>query len=146
MPIKRNGVDKDFADFLDGRLAELESAIVRVLGEVGEDGYETAVNHGTYKNQTGNLRSSIGYGVVKYGQLVKRGGFKVILGGAEGAEKGKSRLNELAAECGRDEIVLIFVAGAEYAAYVEAMGYDVLTFSEMSCYRKASEEINKLLR
>lgn len=146
MPISHTEIDDDFDAFVDCRVAEIEQSIVDVLVKVGEQGYKTAIAHGSYQDRTGTLRSSIGFGVVKYGTLTKVGGFKHFRSGSSGAAIGKDKLDGLVAECGGDEICLIFVAGAEYATYVEAMGYDVITFSEIECYHNAENEINKLFR
>lgn len=146
MPVEHKGIDEDFDAFVDGRLSELERDVVDIFVKVGEIGYKTAVSRGSYQDRTGTLRSSIGYGVVKYGRLVKTGGFKNFRSGSAGIAEGKDLLNEKVKECGADEITLIFVAGAEYAVYVEAMGYDVITFSELETYRKAEDEISKLFK
>lgn len=146
MPIEHTGVEEEFDAFVDGRLSELEQSVVDIFVKVGESAYNTAVSHGSYQDRTGTLRSSIGYGVVKYGRLVKSGGFRQFRSGSSGSAIGKDKLDELVRECRSDEIALVFVAGAEYAVYVEAMGYDVITFSELECYHKAEDEVNKLFR
>lgn len=146
MPIKHKEIDDDFKNFIDGGISGIENEIVDILVKIGEYGYKLAVRKGNYRDHTGNLRSSIGYGVVKYGRLVKSGGFKVFVSGADGVEMGKRALDSEVGECAQDSISLVFVAGAEYAAYVEVIGKDVLTFSELECYRKAEEMINRLFK
>jgi len=41
-------------------------------------------------------------------------------------------------------LVLIVIAGMKYAAYVEAMNYDVLTSSELYARKRVPELIEKL--
>ena len=145
MPIKRGNTDRAFSSYIDSRVREIKTKAVKMLCKVGEIGHKLAVEHGSYQDQTGNLRSSIGWGVVQDGQLVRQGGFTRFLQGSEGAQRGRDRLRELASQQGRG-IALIIVAGESYAIYVEAMGFDVITFSELKCYALAKQLINKILK
>lgn len=146
MPIKHKDIDREFSDFVDDGISAIEKDIVGVFVKIGDYGYRLAVERGNYQDRTGTLRSSIGYGVVANGRLVKSGGFQQFLSGSAGVSTGKDRLNELVSEVKRGYIALIFVAGAEHAMYVESMGYDVMTFSEIECYHKAEEMINQLFK
>lgn len=146
MPIKHKDIDREFSDFVDGGVSDLKRQVVDVFVKIGEYGYKLAISRGNYQDRTGNLRSSIGYGVVVNGRLVKTGGFEQFGSGSDGASTGKNRLRELVSECKAGCISLIFVAGEEYATYVESMGYDVLTFSEIECFHKAEEMINGLFK
>lgn len=74
-----------------------------------------------WNDQTGNLRSSVGYSVVRKGSVVIESGFDTVLGGAEGSATGKRLINQLAHEYSGYPYVLIIVAGMEYAVYVEAI-------------------------
>lgn len=84
----------------------------------------------TYKDQTGNLRSSIGYCVYKDGKRVSEG-FEAKPGsesGQTGIAKAKAFTQEIAkGYAGRT--CAIIVAGMDYAVYVEGKGFDVLTGS-----------------
>ncbi len=75
----------------------------------------------SWEDQSGNLRSSIGYAVVRKGQVVIMSGFDVVAGGSQGAADGRRMTAELAREYSQYPYVLIVVAGMEYAVYVEAM-------------------------
>lgn len=109
-------VTEDFYNrVLAGALMSLEDAAQKVV--------EEAKLQETYVDQTGNLRSSIGYVIFFNGEKVA-GSF----GSGAGAEKGKSVSEEIASKYTKGFVVVI-VAGMEYAAYVEAKGYDVLTGS-----------------
>ena len=97
----------------------------------------------TYKDQTHRLRSSLGYVIYKDGQQVasnfqSTGGEK----GDEGVRIGQQRAAEAAA--GIPGIVAVVVAGADYASYVEAKGYDVLTGSALQLQQLFEAELRNL--
>lgn len=95
----------------------VRKAAVNVLNYVGNEAAEEARNHGDYHDQTGNLRSSIGY-VVTDGVTISNGSNKIFKDGHEGAAKAKGLLQKYA-EQHHDDIELHLVAGMEYAGYVE---------------------------
>ena len=102
-------------------------------------------NRQRYTDQTGNLTSSIGYAVIWDGQIVVQSDFEPVRGklgslGVDGSKQGEKFLQQLIKKNGRG-IVLIAVAGMPYAAYVEAMGKDVLVSAEI----KANEIVKRLL-
>jgi len=88
----------------------------------------------TYKDQTNNLRSSIGFIVYDKGELVNEMFTKAGIGaegdGSKGINQGK-QIAEQAAKKYPNALVGVIVAGMEYALKVEAKGYDVLTGSCM---------------
>lgn len=99
----------------------------------------------TYKDQTHRLRSTIGFGVYYNGTLVSsnfvsQGGEK----GAEGVEIARERVQQAAQEAGNNGIVAVVVAGADYASYVEAKGYDVLTGSALELEQLFRAELQNL--
>ena len=81
----------------------------------------------SFHDRTGNLRSSIGWAILEDG-FVKQKKLKVVGKGAEGKEAADALLIELATEH-NEGLVLVVVAGMEYAAAVEALGFDVITGS-----------------
>lgn len=89
---------------------------------------ESRQNH-RYKDQTGNLTSSVGYCVLDNGKVVKESSFDIVKGGGEGAAKGREFLHSLISE-NSSGLVLIVVAGMKYAAYVEAKNLNVLDSAE----------------
>jgi len=109
---------------------EVMEATISVLTYVGESFVNSARNIATYHDQTGNLRSSIGYVIGIDGTIVKKNlsdaRFKgVSTGGKERAvEIAKEILNE-----NKKGYVLVGFAGMEYAAAVESKGFDVITNS-----------------
>ena len=78
-----------------------------------------------YIDDTGNLRSSIGYVLIVDGQIVSESSFEVVGKGKEGSEAGKSFAESLVKDHPTG-IALVVVAGMRYAEYVAAKGYDVL--------------------
>ena len=113
----------------------LETACLEVL--------QKARTLDTYKDQTHRLRSSLGYIIYKDGQQVasnfqSTGGEK----GDEGVQIGQQRAAEAVA--GIPGIVAVVVAGADYASYVEAKGFDVLTGSAMQLQQLFEAELRNL--
>lgn len=107
---------------------EQESKFIEALAFIGETFVNEARQTRTYIDETGNLRSSIGYSVVKNGKAIS---FKVQ-GTGEGKIEAADFVNQKISELEQQGIYLIVFAGMEYALYVEAKGYDVLTGSRPS--------------
>lgn len=118
----------EFSEFAEDFLREVEEDQLEWLALVGEEAYDMAVSSRAFLDRTGCLLSSIGYAVVSDGKIWHEGGFKVILNGADGREKGLRLIRELMPKRGTR---LIFVAGEHYATFVEAKGYDVNTAGEL---------------
>lgn len=96
-----------------------------------------AREHGSYTDHTGNLRNSIGYVVVQYGRIIAEsfkynrrvrpdGNPKGNKGADEAHAKGLEHARSVARELPANKTYLVWVAGMEYAKYVEAKGFDVL--------------------
>ena len=60
----------DIERMLQQKIAKYEEKIVRILRIVGEKCINEAREHGSYQDQTGNLRSSIGYVVLQDGKPI----------------------------------------------------------------------------
>lgn len=106
-----------------------EEKMYILLQAAGEMFVRYARESGRYIDHTGNLRSSIGYVIVRNGSVAYSDFQKQNVGteGAEGVEKAKRLARELAATH-NDGLVLIGLAGMEYAVYVEAIdSKDVIT-------------------
>jgi hypothetical protein len=133
-------INKAIAD----KVARIELAVLLRLQRIGEQFVTDARLNGTYKDRTGNLRSSIGYIVLKNGEQYSQGGFVQVKTGVQGTGTGKNILNEASLKFPKG-YVLIVVAGMSYAAAVESKGRDVLTGSSqiaVSSLKKAIERIN----
>ncbi|WP_019540562.1 HK97 gp10 family phage protein [Proteiniphilum acetatigenes] len=100
-----------------------------LLQAAGEMFVKYARESGKYIDHTGNLRSSIGYVIVENGSI-EGDNFKIVQSGTdgkEGVEKAR-RLARTLANTHNTGMVLIGLAGMEYAVYVEAMeSKDVIT-------------------
>ena len=144
----RNDVKRRF----DAFLSEIEKQQIRRLRMLGE----RCVIHARsipkssgFEDQTGNLRSSIGYVIFKDGvalhSFYKKVQPKVFNEGViyNGAEKGEA----LAKSIGKDKqgICLIVTAGMNYAVYLEAKGRDVLTSAEVLAKQELPRMLNELL-
>lgn len=99
-----------------------------MLSAAGERYIEVARKSGSYKDHTGNLRSSVGYMIFRDGKRVADN-FEKSQNGTDrqtGVIKARRLAKKIALEVGTGW-VLILTAGMEYAARVEALGYDVAT-------------------
>ena len=111
--------------FLDEKMEAATDKVLEALQYEGELFVNKARLGGNYKDQTGNLRSSIGYLILKDGKVIDKNfqGDK-----ARGKEAGIKAASEVANDFPKG-YVLIGVAGMNYAAAVESKGYDVITGS-----------------
>lgn len=125
----KKDLDKWMSLFMD-RVDEKTLTLLQASGEVF---VKYARESGRYNDQTGNLRSSIGYVILKDG-VEFSSNFEKQNVGTEG-EKGVEKSMKLARDLGNTfntGYVLIGVAGMEYAIYVEAMeSKDVITGAQI---------------
>ena len=144
MPIKQLTPKEEIEWFLEEQVSRLRRAILRNLAYVGEKCVNVARGTKSYKDQTGNLRSSIGYVIVENGRIIKASDFALSDKGTDritGQKEGKEYAKKLATLF-PSGLTLVIVAGMNYAAYVSAKGYDVLDSSEL----KADLLTEKLLK
>lgn len=119
---------------------------LRVLGEkvvkyARED--KSVARH--YTDRTGNLRNSIGYVVVQDGRIVAEsfeGNTPASAGYESGDGKaiGSAYAAEVAQTLSKSKTYLVWVAGMEYARYVEAKGFDVIQGSGDWIESRADQE------
>ena len=122
----KNAFYKYMADVQDNAI----QTAITILNDVGLECVNEARTAMRYKVQTANLTSSTGYAVVYNGRIIKQSNFeKVKQTATEGAVTGKELIRQLASSYS-DGLVLILVAGMDYAVYVEARGYNVLNSAE----------------
>lgn len=105
----------------------LENATVFLLQYLGEELTKYAREQHNYTDQTGNLTNSIGYAVVRNGMIVNYGG---EIQPGDGAAEGLKIAQKMAANAS-GAFSLLIVAGMNYAAYVEAKGYNVILPAEL---------------
>lgn len=123
---KKSDINKLFKKLED----RADMVIIQLLQRTGEEFVKVARLSGKYIDHTGNLRSSIGYVIVKDGRIIGR---NFQLSEQKGTDKqtGKREAEQLSIDLARTHstgYVLIGVAGMKYAVFVEAMeNKDVVT-------------------
>lgn len=120
---------KDINRWVDIFTDKAVEKMYTLLQAAGEIFVKYARESGGYIDHTGNLRSSIGYMIVRNGSIALSDFQKQNIGteGEEGVQKAKKLAKELA-NTHSEGIILIGLAGMEYAVYVEAMeSKDVIT-------------------
>lgn len=105
---------------------------------VGEKAVAYARSINTYMDQTGNLRSSVGYIIYHDGRQLERN-FRQVLEGSEGVTEGEKHATRKVPKRG---FALVVVAGMDYAVAVQAKGYDVLDGAEI----EAEKELERYMR
>lgn len=146
-------VDKFFAQ----KRQAVEQALMSALQIVGEEFVSNARLMGSYKDQTQNLRSSVGYVIMKDGLQFHNGGFikikaskkpgdklKAVIKGPEVGEALIKTIQRKNANKYSKGFVLICVAGMHYAAYVEAKGRDVITGSSFIAEKRLKEAVERI--
>lgn len=122
----------------------VERLTIRALSYLGEQCVIRVRDRGGNKSwydQSGNLRSSVGYVIARNGSIIQYSDFNQVKQGAQGVKVGKDLAEELARRYSND-YVLVIVAGMNYAEYVEAMdNKDVLASTELW----ATEQVPKML-
>lgn len=139
MPLRPTFNIADMEAFFTQQFGNASEAVFATFQFAGESFVRAARLTDTYQDITGNLRSSIGYIILNNG--------KQVLSDFTESERGTDRVTgvntgELAASDLSEQypkgLILICVAGMDYAAAVEAKNYDVIT--------NASLEVSKLLK
>ena len=144
------GITANFKGNIDATfkalLAEVERQIIESLCRIGEEAVKLAKMippERGFNDQTGNLRSSIGYVVVKDGKPVN-----VSFGAVKGGHTGVNEGQRLALQIGSKQTegyALIVVAGVNYAVHVESKGRDVLTSAEKFAEKEIAKELADLV-
>lgn len=129
--------------YIDKAAENARNVIIDTLCEVGSRCVTEARDNGSYMDQTGNLRSSIGYVVVVDGQIVRKNVVDLVKNGTEGTKEAEAFLERLASEHSSG-ICLIVVAGMNYASYVEGRGYNVLTSAELLAERLVPQLLEQI--
>lgn len=116
----KQDLDRDF------RIArqEYDRKSIKWLSSLGERVVRYAREHGNYTDRTGNLRNSIGYVVIQNGNIVREN-----FGNGIPQQMARTYALEVGRERGGYKTYLVWVAGMEYAKYVEASGFDVIESS-----------------
>lgn len=141
-------VNRTVADEVD----KVHHLIVRNLAYIGEYAVTLARDEHAknYKDQTGNLRASVGYVIARDGSPIQEYGFDADAAkstqkekdGDTGAMQGKNLAIVLAKQT--SGFTLVIVAGMQYGIYVEKKQYDVLTFTEANARILANDLFRKM--
>jgi hypothetical protein len=143
MPIKANFTEAQLQQLKQKKAENVHKAITSILFLLGEKCVNEARNFGSYTDRTGNLRSSVGYGVFKDGRPISYSDFQQVAKGTEGGIEGRALLDRIAGQY-PSGYALVVVAGMKYAVYVEAKGYNVLSSAELLAERELPRMINEL--
>lgn len=143
MPIKLITPKSEIERYTEEELERLKQAIIRTFLYVGETVLNKARSTNSYKDQTGNLRSSIGYVVTVDGKIVHTAGFQTVKTGQTGSSTGANYVKNLVSQFPRG-VCLIVVAGMKYASYVSAKGLDVLDSAELLAERLVPQMLKQL--
>ena len=131
-------MSKFFKDYM--RIVHEE--VTRSLSYLGEQCVKYARDRSpddSWYDQTGNLRSSVGYAIYEMGKMKIESDFPIVRQGAEGAEEGRKMLDNLA-KLYSDTYALVVVAAMNYAEYVESRdSKDVLASAELMAQSKINE-------
>lgn len=122
----------DIEKAVQERLDRIENAIIETLGFIGESFVRDARENANFTDRTGNLRSSIGFVILKNGQVIDQNFEEAGVG--PDRQTGKLKSIDVAYKKAADfpkGFVLIVVAGMEYAAAVESKNFDVITGSSL---------------
>lgn len=143
MPIKQTTPMSEIDKYTEQRLKSLEQAVIRTLAYCGEVCLNVARSTNSYKDQTGNLRSSIGYVVAVDGRIINQSDFQTVKTGGQGSKKGAEFAKHIARRFPKG-ICLIVVAGMEYAVHVKNKGYDVIDSAELTADRIVPQMLKQL--
>lgn len=136
-------------DMLMRETERVERLTIRALSELGEQcvtKIRDRAGDKSWYNQTGNLRSSVGYVIAHNKNIIQYSTFNQVKQGSEGVKTGKDLAKELAKRYSNN-YVLIVVAGMNYAEFVEAMdNKDVLASTELWAREKVPLMLEKLKR
>jgi len=134
-----------FVGEMNRAISEVKERIKLALEYTGEafvrdcrlqPGYpETAHGQGFYADRTGNLRNSIGYYLYEDGNCYDQ----------SDTNSDDENKRNLEAEMPKQGIFLGGIAGMNYASYVEAKGYNVISIQTIAA-QKSIEEFNEDLK
>lgn len=147
MPIKirmpNGSLSANIGKEIDERVRKV---LLETLRYVGEQCVKNARDNGTYQDQTGNLRSSIGYAIVEDGRVITDGleaQYQQFKDGKQGLDESKKFLLEVGKRF--SGLALVIVAGMNYAVYVERNHHkNVLTSAELLAEKLVPELLQQL--
>lgn len=136
-------------DMLMREAERVERLTIRALSKLGEQcvtKIRDRAGDKSWYDQTGNLRSSVGYVIAHNKNIIQYSTFNQVKQGSECVKTGKDLAKELAKRYSNN-YVLIVVAGMNYAEFVEAMdNKDVLASTELWAREQVPLMLEKLKR
>jgi hypothetical protein len=137
----RGDVQKRYDAFLD-QIVNQQIKRAQMLGEMCVNHARSIPKEQGFEDQTGNLRSSIGYMVFVDGVAI-HSFYNQVKEGSTGVKAGEA----LAKKIGQDQtgVCLVVTAGMNYALYLETKGRDVLTGAEHVAERELPRILEKLV-
>ncbi|MHA4844413.1 hypothetical protein ACX0G7_09625 [Flavitalea antarctica] len=130
---------KSLRKYFQEKTDAFNTVILDQMKQVGEEFVRDARGTNTYKDRTRNLRGSIGYVILKNG--------KQIFGSFAGTDVGQNKAKKVIASMKNEfatGYALIGVAGMQYAAAVEAKGFDVITGSSIDAEASLNRAFKKI--
>ena len=143
MAAKSYSFDASINDAIEEVKANVKKAALVNLQYVAEQALNAARQTKSYKDQTGNLRSSLGYIIAMDGEIKYTSTFEQVKTGGEGTKAGLDYAMQMIG-AHKSGIVLLMVAGMEYASFVSAKGYDVLDSAELLAEKLIPQMLSKL--
>ena len=147
MGTKANFTRNDVRLYLESFCEDVVKRQIRYLQYLGEMCLTEARNNKGYMMQTGALTSSTGYQVFVDGVAI-HSQFDAASGAeSEAVARGMKSGQTIAEKVGKETkgVALVVVAGMNYAAYVEAKGYNVLSSAEHLAERELPRMLEKLI-
>ena len=127
----------------------LRNEIVRSLSYLGEQCVTKVRDRSateSWIDQTGNLRSSIGYAIYERGRKEIESAFNIVKNGSEGVNEGRKMIDELAGLYS-NTYALVVIAAMNYAEYVEAKdNKDVLASTELFARSEVGKYLTKAIK
>lgn len=143
MGITQTTTTSEIDAYIERQVKRTTNALIYNLQYIGEQVLNTARSTNSYKDQTGNLRSSLGYVIVVDGKIKYKSDFEVVKQGNSGSKSGIQYAKEVARQF-PEGIVIIVVAGMNYASYVAAKGFDVLDSAELLADKLVTQILKQL--
>lgn len=143
MAITRQTPQVEISNTIVASTNNLNRAIIHSMEVAGQQGTNEARAHGEYLDQTGNLRSSVGYKVAYNGIVVGSSAFDKVRNGDKGSRIGND-FAKSTAESIHGNHCLVLVAGMDYAPYLQAKGRKVLGDAEEVTKRSLTKQFNDL--
>lgn len=138
----KQDVEKRYAAFVE-QIEKQQLKRLQMLGEMCVNHARNVPMEQGFQDQTGNLRSSIGYMVFVDGVAV-HSMFEQRKEGAQGVKIGEA-LAQRVGERNPQGVCLVVTAGMNYALYVESKGRDVITSAEHLAQRELPRMLEKLV-